>query len=601
MIKLSDYVAKYLFEHKIKDIFLISGGGAMHLNDSFGNYKGLNYHCNHHEQASAISAEGYYRATGKMCAVNVTTGPGGLNTLTGVMGQWTDSVPVIYISGQVKYETTIKSCPSLKLRQLGDQEVDIISVVKPLTKYSIMVESPLEIKYVLDRAFHEALSGRPGPVWIDIPLNIQAAMIDEKKLKSFYPEKEKINGIDKKINLVIEKLKNSSRPVLYIGGGIRVAKAENEVLELAEKLKIPVVTAISGTDLIWSSHSLNYGRPGICGNRIGNIMVQNSDLLLILGTRLSIRQTGYEFKKFAPNAYKIMIDIDENEINKPTLKIDLKIKSDIKIALNSFLRNLDKLKLKKFTNWLEWGRAIEKKLPSILDDNKDCDNYVNSFRFAFELGKVLKKGDVVVTGNGTAYTGTYQIMPINKGVRLFANQGCASMGYDLPAAIGASIARNKKSVIVITGDGSIQMNIQELQTINSNKLPIKIFVLENDGYLAIKTTQTSFFNKRFCGSNPKSGVVCSNFKNIAKAFNLKYFSINNNKNIKRIIKKALDYKRAILCEIKMHPLQTLYPKAYSAFDKNGKIYSNPLQDMFPVLQDDLLKECSKYCNDKNYF
>lgn len=599
MIKLSDYVAKYLFEHNIKDVFLISGGGAMHLNDSFGKFKAIKYHCNHHEQASAIGAEGYYRATGRMCAVNVTTGPGGLNTLTGVMGQWTDSVPVIYISGQVKYETTIKSCPSLKLRQLGDQEVDIISVVKPLTKYSVMITDPLDIKYVLDKAFYEALSGRPGPVWIDIPLNIQAAFVDEKKLRSFTPEVKKEKNIESSVKLAIKKIKESKRPVIYVGGGVRIASAQKEFFKMIDKLKIPVVTAISGTDLVCSDHYLNYGRPGICGNRLGNIMVQNSDLLLIIGTRLGIRQTGYEFKKFAPNAYKIMIDIDKNEMDKPTLKIDLKIESDIKTAINSFLSNLGNQKLNKYTEWLGWGRYIEKKLPSILDDNKDCDKYVNSFRFALELGKLLKDGDLVVTGNGTAYTGTYQIMPINKGVRLFANQGCASMGYDLPAAIGASIGRNKKSTIVITGDGSIQMNLQELQTINSSRLPIKIFVLENDGYLAIKTTQTAFFKGNFCGSNPKSGVVCSSMKDIARAFNLKYFAIKHNKNIKNTIKRVLEFQGPAICEIKMNPLQTLYPKAYSAFDENGKIYSKPLQDMFPILPENILEECSKYCGDKD--
>jgi len=597
MIKLSDYVAKYLFEHSIKDVFLISGGGAMHLNDSFGKFKRLKYHCNHHEQASAIAAEGYYRATGKMCAVNVTTGPGGLNTLTGVMGQWTDSIPVVYISGQVKYETTIKSCPSLKLRQLGDQEVDIISVVKSLTKYSVMIDNPMDIKYVLDKAFYEALSGRPGPVWIDIPLNIQASFIDEKKLKSFLPSKEKaIDKISKEADLVIKKIKESQRPVIYVGGGVRIAKAEKEFLEMVNKLGIPVVTSISGTDLVWSGHPLYYGRPGICGNRLGNIMVQNSDLLIIIGTRLGIRQTGYEFRKFAPKAYKIMIDIDENEMNKPTLDIDLKIKSDIKVFIKDLLNKLKKPERNKFAEWQKWGRDIEKKLPSILDDNKDIQGFVNSFRFAFELGKVLKDGDLVVTGNGTAYTGTYQTMQINKGVRIFANQGCASMGYDLPAAIGASIGRNKKNTIVITGDGSIQMNIQELQTINSQKLPIKIFVLENDGYLAIKTTQTTFFNKRFCGSDPKSGVVCSNTKSVAKAFNLKYFFLGDNKNIKSTIRKVMECQEPLICEIKMHPLQTLYPKAYSAFDKNGKIYSKPLHDMFPILPEDILRECSKYCD-----
>jgi len=595
MIKLSDYVADYISKKGIRDLFLIPGGGAMHLNDSFGKHKKLKYYCNHHEQASAIAAEGYYRASGKLCVVNVTTGPGGLNTLTGVMGQWTDSIPAVYISGQVKYETTIGSCPDLKLRQLGDQEVDIISVVKPLTKYAVTIKDPAEIKYVLDRAFYEAISGRPGPVWIDIPLNVQASLIDEKKLKSFIPLKKKSKQIDNDIKKIIEILKRSNRPVIYVGNGVRLAGAENEFLKIIEKFGAPVVTAISGTDLLWRSHPLYYGRPGVCGNRIGNIMVQNSDFLLIIGTRLSIRQTGYEFKNFAPKAFKVMIDIDENETRKLTLKIDLKIASDAKIAIKKLISYSNNLKPSKYQEWLDWGRKIEKKLPSIIEDNPKNKNYVNSYQFSLELGQLLKAGDVVVTGNGTAYTGTYQIMPINKGVRLFANQGCASMGYDLPAAIGASISRNKKPVILVTGDGSIQMNIQELQTIAAHNLPIKIFVLENDGYLAMKTTQVAFFDRRFCACDKSSGVFCSDMGKLAEAYGIRFCRIKNEKWLRNQIKKVLNYNGPIICEIKMDPFQTLFPKAYSAFDKKGKIYSKPLQDMYPTLPPELLEECSKFC------
>lgn len=595
MIKLSDYVVNYISSQGIKDVFLIPGGGAMHLNDSFGKHKKIKYYCNHHEQASAIAAEGYYRASGKLCVVHVTTGPGGTNTLTGVLGQWTDSIPGIYISGQVKYKTTMDSCPNLKLRQLGDQEVDIVSIVRPITKYAVTVKDPMDIKYVLDKAFYEALSGRPGPVWINIPLDIQASLINEKELKSFTPSIKKVKQIDENLKEMIEVLKKSNRPVIYVGNGVRLAGAENEFLQMIEKLNIPVVTAISGTDLIWHNHPLFYGRPGICGDRIGNIMVQNSDFLMILGTRLGVRQTGYEFKNFAPKAFKAMIDIDGNEMSKPTLKIDLKIESDAKIAVKKIIALIGNKNVLKYKEWLDWGRKIEKELPSIIEDNSKDERFVSSFLFSLELGKLLKTGDVVVTGNGTAYTGTYQIMPINKGVRLFANQGCASMGYDLPAAIGASIGIGKKPVVLVTGDGSIQMNIQELQTISVNNLPIKIFILENDGYLAMKTTQTTFFNKRFCACDKSSGVHCSDMEKLSKAFNIKFIRIKSNNEVVKKIKEALDFNGPIICEIKMDPFQSLYPKAYSAFDSKGKIYSKPFQDMFPTLSPKLLKECSKFC------
>lgn len=597
MIKVSDFIFRHLVEkHNIEHCFLVTGGGAMHLNDSIGHTDGLKYICNHHEQASAIAGEGYYRTKGQLCVTNVTTGPGGTNAITGVLGQYLDSIPGLYISGQIKTATFKNTYPYLNLRQLGDQEADIVAMVKPITKYAKTVVNPLDIKYELDKAIAIALDGRPGPVWLDIPLDVQGAMVDESKLREFDrselvdPVKHEL--VDKQIIQLIERIKSAKSPVIYVGNGVRLAKKEKEFIELAELLNIPVVTAISGSDIIWHDHSLYFGKPGICGDRIGNIMVQNSDLLLVLGTRLSIRQVSYAYDLLAPDAYKVMVDIDLAELEKPTLNIDLPIHADLSEFIVKFKKAVADSVLPDFSSWIEWGRDIESQLPTLIDDNPSVEGYTNSYEFADKLFKDLHEGDVVVTGNGTAYTCTFQAMKVNKGVRVFANQGCAAMGYDLPAAIGASVANPDGRTILVTGDGSLQMNIQELQTIVTNKLPIKIFVLENEGYLAIKTTQKSFFGGHFTGSNPISGVECPNLEKIAAAYGIPYLCTNENgEMLEEIIRKTLDQDGPVICEIHMHPEQTLFPKSASFMDENGKMSSAPLEKMAPFMPDKLQSKC----------
>lgn len=616
MIKVSNFIFQHLVEkHNIEHCFLVTGGGAMHLNDAIGHTKGLTYICNHHEQASAIAAEGYYRTCGKLCVTNVTTGPGGTNAITGVLGQFLDSIPGLYISGQIKTSTYKHTYPHLNLRQLGDQEADIVSIVKPITKYAKTIYNPLDVKYELDKAIAIALDGRPGPVWLDIPLDVQGAMVDENLMKEFAPSElidpVKHNLVDQQIFQLIDKIKEAKAPVIYVGNGVRLAKRENEFIKLAEKLNIPVVTAISGSDIIWHDHRLCFGKPGICGDRIGNIMVQNSDLLIILGTRLSIRQTSYAYDLLAPKAYKVMVDIDLAEIQKPTLSIDMPIHANLTEFIDKFLTHITELSnneaiWKALSNtkirdsWITWGRNTEKKIPTLFDDNPDCYGYTNSYKFADELFKQLHEGDVVVTGNGTAYTCTYQAMKVNKGVRVFANQGCAAMGYDLPAAIGAIVSNEAKEngikggkTVLVTGDGSLQMNIQELQTLVTYKLPLKIFVLENEGYLAIKTTQKSFFKGEFTGSNPASGVICPDLSKIAKAYGIPYTSISDNGiALKETIAKTLDSDGPMICEVHMHPEQTLFPKSASFMDKEtGKMSSAPLEKMAPFMNEELQREC----------
>ncbi len=606
MIKVSDFIFQHLVEkHGIKHCFLVTGGGAMHLNDSIGHTKGLTYICNHHEQASAIAAEGYYRTCGQLCVTNVTTGPGGTNAITGVLGQYLDSIPGLYISGQIKTLTYKHTYPYLNLRQLGDQEADIVSVVTPITKYAKTIYNPLDIKYEIDKAITIALDGRPGPVWLDIPLDVQGAMVEESQMKEFDPSEiidpVKHTLVDEQIEQLIVKIQEAKSPVVYVGNGVRLAKREKEFIALVEKLNIPVVTAISGSDIIWHDHKLCFGKPGICGDRIGNIMVQNSDLLIIMGTRLSIRQVSYAYDLLAPNAFKVMIDIDLAEMQKPTLNIDMPIHANLSEFIDKMTKATSSFKAPEaFEKFITWGRCIEKKLPTLFDDNPDMVGYTNSYKFADELFKQLHDGDVVVTGNGTAYTCTYQAMQVKKGVRVFANQGCAAMGYDLPAAIGAITSNETKvngikggRTILVTGDGSLQMNIQELQTLVTYKMPLKLFVLENEGYLAIKTTQKSFFGGHFTGSNPSSGVICPKLNNIANAYGIPYMSVSENgKKLTDTIAEALATEGPVICEVHMHPEQTLFPKSASFMDKKtGKMSSAPLEKMAPFMNDELQENC----------
>jgi len=597
MKKVSDFIFEHLVNiHKIKHCFFIPGGGAMHLNDSLGHTAGLTYICNHHEQACAIAQEGYYRAGGNMCVTNITTGPGGTNALTGVLGQWLDSIPAFYISGQIKTSTHMSCCPQLKLRQLGDQESDVIALVKPITKYAVTIFDPMDVKYEIDKAMYIALNGRPGPVWIDIPLNVQGAIVDETQMRAFNPleleDEIDHNKVDEQITELLEKLKTAKAPVIFVGNGVRLAKRVDEFISLTESLQVPVVTAISGSDIIWNNHPLYFGKPGICGDRIGNLMVQNSDLVIVIGTRLSIRQVGYAYDLWAPNAYKVMVDVDADEMEKPTLSIDLKIHVNITEFIDKIIEKIQHFEVPDYTKWRAWGRMIEKKIPSILDDNPSKPGFINSYVLVDKLFKQLHSGDLVITGNGTAYTSTFQFMSVNKGVRVFANQGCASMGYDLPASIGAHFARTQEGqTICITGDGSIQMNLQELQTIVNYNIPLKIFLLENDGYLAMKTTQMSFFNGRLTGADHTSGVICPDMSKIAAAYGIPFIRINEESELEDTIAKVLAMDTYCICEIVMHPLQTLLPKSASFMDENGKMTSAPLEKMTPFMNDKLQKEC----------
>lgn len=585
LIKLSDYIAQELVNYGVKHVFMISGGGAMHLNDSLGKHPQLEYICNHHEQACAIAAEGYARLKQKLAVVNVTTGPGGVNALNGVFGQWVDSVPALYISGQVKQETTINSCPEIGLRQLGDQEVDIISLVKPLTKFAEMLLDPNDIGRLLNKAIRIATSGRPGPVWLDIPINLQGVMIDEKNLNPCEQiTEEKYDDLEQKIQQLLDLFRDSKRPVIVAGHGIKISQSEEIFYRLIKQIKIPVLTTLNGVDVIESHHPQFIGRIGTIGQRAGNFALQNADLVLFLGTRNNIRQVSYNWEMFARKAKKIVVDIDAKELRKPTLKIDLPIHADLKNFLPTLEKKLSENKIISCDDWLAWCQQRKEKY----DPQKNPEylkNFgrINPYKFSLALTRVLNEKAVIVSGNGTACITLFQAGIVKKNQRIIWNSGDASMGYDLPAAIGACFANDRKDVICLAGDGSIMMNLQELQTVKHYNLPIKIFVLNNDGYSSIRQTQRNFFGEKLVACSSKSGVSTPDFIKLAAAFDLPSMRIDGNDDLENKIVAALVTKGPLLCEVMLDHDYIFQPKLSSEKLPDGRMISKPLEDMFPFL------------------
>lgn len=589
-IKVSDYIADFLSANGVKTIFTVVGGGAMHMNDSFGHHKNITCVYNHHEQASAIAAEAYARLTGKIAAVCVTTGPGGTNAITGVIGGWLDSIPMFIISGQVKRETTTWSCPELNLRQLGDQEFDIIHSVSNMTKYSVMVTNPKEIAYHLEKALFLALSGRMGPVWIDIPLDVQGAKIDTDDMIHFNPTEEicwEVPSIsDNTARLILEKIENAKAPLILTGTGIRLGNAEEELLQLIEKLKIPVVTAWNANDTVAYADPHFVGMPGTVGTRSGNFAVQNCDLLLSLGCRLNIRMIGYNHFDFAKNAYKIVVDIDSRELSKPTIKPDMPIHADVKQFIQALLKE-------KYTPnechipWLKWCKEQLVKYPVVLQEYyKSSNENINPYVFMEHLSSHLNENDRIICGNGSACVVTFHALKIKQGQRMFTNSGCASMGYGLPAALGVSVSDNSQRTICIDGDGSIMMNIQELATIAYNRLNIKIILLNNNGYHSIRQTQKNLFNPPFVGIDSESGVGFPDFSRLADSFGIKYFNISGENNCDIILKELLLLDEPCICEVNIDPKQDFSPKSSSKILPDGKIISPSIDDMAPFLDRD---------------
>ena len=595
-IRVADYIAEFLAENNIDTLFTVVGGGAMHLNDGFGHNEDIKCIYNHHEQACAIAAEGYYRMSNKLPAVCVTTGPGGTNALTGVLGAYLDSIPMLVISGQVKYEMTVDST-GLDLRQLGDQEWNIVSTVDSMTKYAYMIKNPNEIKYVLQKALYLATSGRPGPCWIDVPLDIQGAIIDTDDLIEFNEDELDIDlGVKvtkDTIETVISKLKSAKRPVIYAGSAIRTNNAHDEFLKLVNKLQIPVVNAWNATDSLEYDNKLTVGCGGSFGDRPANFAVQNSDLILSLGCRLSTRQVSFAYDKWAYDAYKIMVEIDKAEIEKPTINIDMPIQSDIGDFLEIFNKVLDEEYMGSefnYNQWVDKCNEWKNKYPVCDKLKYQQKSPINVYAFLDTLSSNMMEYEKIVVANGSACACIHGYK-LKKGQRLVVNSGVASMGYDLPAACGACFGIGKKRLVCVSGDGSIQMNLQELQTIVHHKLPIKLFVINNNGYQSIRITQRSFFERPFVGIGGDSGDVSfPQMKKIANAYSIPYYSCNDISKLDETVNKTLNHDGYVMCEIFVDTKQEFEPKSASKKLPDGKMVSAPLEDMKPFLPRDELEE-----------
>ncbi len=591
-VKVSDFIADELVRYGITDVFTVVGGGAMHLNDSFGHNPGLKCTYNHHEQGCAIAAESYARLNNRMALLCVTTGPGGTNALTGVVGGWLDSIPMIVISGQVRYDTTARST-GLPLRSMGDQEFDITRAVSSMTKYCEMVVEPRKIKYCLHKALTLASNGRPGPCWLDIPLDVQGAYVETDDLEEYDPS-EYIRSLplsidDSIVDKILEKISTSERPVFYAGNGIRLAGAYPIFEKTIRRLNIPVVTNWDSVDMIPDDDPLYAGRGGSLGDRAGNFAVQNSDLILSVGSRLSLRQTGFNWDKWAPNAYVIMEDVDEADLKKPTLHVDMPLNVDAKILLQKLLdRSEDKVSKKE--KWIEQCQTWKSNYPVVQKKHYDDPDMCNPYCFMKELSRRLPEGSVTVVSNGTACAVGSHAFEFKKNQRFIVNSAIASMGYGLPASIGACIANEYKDTICLEGDGSIMMNIQELQTVITNRLPIKIFIINNEGYHSIRITQTNLFNKNFCGIGRQSGDLdFPSFEKIAYAFGYPYYKLSDNTEMSKL-DTILSVPGPLICEVFVNTKQTFEPKSATKKLPDGTLYSPPLEDMAPFLSRDELEK-----------
>ncbi len=564
----------------------MTGGGAMHLNDSFGKNKKTKFIFFHHEQSASMAAEAYYRVHNLPCLLHTTSGPGATNAITGVTGAWIDSIPMFVISGQVPKKDMINKS---KTRQIGVQEINITDIVKPITKYSKVLIEPHEVDIVLNEAFEKMISNKPGPVWIDIPLDIQSSYVDIKRIKKF---KKKLKG--KKVTKVnykkiLQEINKSKKPLIIIGNGIHLSNSTTEFLRFLKISKIPVISSWNASDIISTNNNLYVGRMGIFGERTANLAVESSDLLIILGTRLSIPQTGYIKKNFSPNSKKIFVDIDKNEMNaKEFNNFLMKLKIDLKNFLDGAITFMKNKKIKKFHSWinllLDW-----KKKYSVVENKHSLDNkFINSFEFIDILSKNLKGNETIVTDMGTSFTCTMQSFNIKNPLkqRLFTSSGLASMGFGLPGIIGAYFADYKKKPICISGEGGLMFNLQELQTVKNYNIPLKLFIIENKGYLTMKLMQKKNF-KRIVGADPKSGVTFPSFKKLADTFKFKYTKIRNNK-ISLNIEKVLKSKGPVIAEINLHPYQELVPRIQNRLNKDGTFMVPKFDDLYPHLSEEKL-------------
>jgi len=586
MIKVSDFIIKFLEKQGVKHMFMLPGGMAMHIDDSIGYAKDIKPVFMLHEQACTFAAESYARVTNNLGVVCTTCGPAATNTLTGVACSWIESTPLLVLTGQVK-RADLAQDPNL--RQLGVQEVNIVDMAKPITKYAKLITEPEDIQYELEKAVYLCKEGRPGPVLLDIPVDVQACRVDETTMKHFVQEYNGRHSIsDAQIDAVVSQIEKAKRPVFYVGAGVNVASASEDFRKLAEKLNIPVLVHWNGMNLLENEHPLFMGHPGAVGQRAANFVLQNADLLITIGTRLALLQTGFNFAGYAKNAFHVMVDIDKAELDKPTLHPNLKIQGDA----GEFIRKLlvSDIQVGDYSKWIIKGKEWNAKYPSLNPEWLKDSKYINSFYFVDELSRQMNANDVYCGGRaGTCVDAIIQAFNVKKGQGVYVTKGLSSMGNGLPAAIGAAYA-TKKKVVCVNGDGGFAMNIQELEVIRRDKLPVKMFILDNQGYSTVRNTQTNVFDGHFVGCNENSGLTIGNIKGVAEAYGIKTFMLKHAENMAATISDVLSYDGPALCIVWVDPAQPIVPRQANYKTPEGQMASRPLEDMRPLLERDELEE-----------
>lgn len=600
--KVSDYIADHIAEWGIRDVFTVTGGGAMHMNDAFGHHPKLHCTYQHHEQACAMAAEAYARMDNRMAAVCVTTGPGATNAITGVLGGWMDSIPMLVFSGQARYATTV-AASGLKLRSMGVQECNIVPVVTSITKYAQMIIHPEDIRYHLEKALYMAVNGRPGPVWLDIPLDVQGAVIDTEKLRGYDPQenpKEKPAEISQDIiQQILDKIEKSRRPVLFPGNGVRLAGAMDDFQKLVNILGVPVITGMSSVDAMESEHPYFAGRSGGTGTRPGNFALQNSDVLLSIGNRQGFAQTGFQYQDWARGSYTILNDIDENELKKPSLHVSLPVCGDAgdlirKLICAAKLRGADETnQLFKGRDWIRQCQVWKQKYPVVTAKHYETveEGCTNIYAFYEELSKAMQEGQTLMVSVGTSRVAGSQAFRVKKGQRFITNPNTASMGFCLPAATGICVAQPGKPVVCVTGEGSLQMNLQELQTIWQNRLPVKLFVINNQGYHSIRQTQQSYFEPPLVGVGAESGDLSfPDLSKIIPAYGFSYRAVHAAEELPETLHQVLEETGASVCEVFVTKYQKTEPKTSAKKLPDGSMVSAPLEDMYPFLSKEELEE-----------
>ena len=588
MIKLSDYVFNFVATLGVSHVFMLVGGGAMHLVDSLGRCSKLEYICNLHEQACSIAAGAYGQYTNNLGVALVTSGPGGTNTITGVAAAWLDSIPCLFLSGQVK-RADLKD--SRGVRQMGFQEIGIVEIVKSITKYAVKVTDPATIRYHLEKAVYLARSGRPGPVWIDIPLDVQAAEINEVDLVRF-DEQELRKPVDmgalrQQASEAIRLFNQAERPVILAGNGVRLSGAMKEFMQLIELLQIPVLTTWKALDFFPKSHRLYAGRPGASGQRGANFTQQNSDWLLTIGARLDFGQTGYSHENFTRAAKKVMVDIDSAEIRKMMTSVNVPVCADAGYFIREMMSQKGKIVIKDRSAWLNKCKAWQSKYPVVLAEYWNDSDYVNCYVLIDILSEEMSGEDILVPcSSGASGESTYQAFEVKPGMRVFNIQGLGPMGFGVATAIGGCLASGGRRTVCIDGDGGFAMNIQELETVKRLQLPIKIFVINNQGYASIRNTQSNFFQGHFVGSNAGSGLTLPDIRRVAEGFGIHTIIVQNHSNIRQQVKDVLEFKGPVVCEVMVSPDQHTAPRIISVQRPDGTMASKPLEDMWPFLSRD---------------